>query len=181
MLPHPSGCVIRPASAADIPEIAAVHARAWQAAYRDIVPEATLRTITVENRARMWSKARLDERPAGEPVLVAELARDIVGFAAAGPPQDDDPPCESEIYTLYVDPDHWRRGVGRALFASSAAVLSACGFGSLYAWVFVANEEARRFYASLGGIPLDGRIRDIDMGGTPVPELPYGWPRMPVA
>ena len=27
---------------------------------------------------------------------------------------------------------------------------------------------------------LEERVRDLDMDGTPVPELPYGWPSLPV-
>ena len=172
--------MIHPAVAADVDGIAAVQARGWQAAYRGIVPEATLRKVTVEHRSKMWAGARLGARAPEWPVFVAEGDGAVVGMAAVGPPRDRGFHYDAELYALYVDPGQWRRGIGRALFVRCVRDAWAQGSRSLYLWVFVANRPARQFYERMGGTPLEERVRDLDMDGTPVPELPYGWPSLPV-
>jgi len=54
------------------------------------------------------------------------------------------------------------------------------GPACLYLWVLAANDPARRFYESLGGNPLIDRIRDADVDGIGVPELPYVWEKLPI-
>jgi len=179
LLPHPQEWVIRAASAADASGIAAVHAKAWQAAYDGIVPASILRSLTAEERTKMWAKAGLDDRPPDRPVLVAAARDRIVGMTAGGPPRDGNMPFDAEIYAINIDPACWRRGIGRSLFLRCAESLAATGAGSLYLWVFVANLRARRFYEKLAGVVLDRHIRDVDMDGVPVPEIAYGWPEMP--
>jgi ribosomal protein S18 acetylase RimI-like enzyme len=170
----------RPAAADDVEGIAAVHARAWQVAYPRIVPESTLRALTVEARSKIWAQARLGRRPPEQPVFVATAADVIVGMTAGGTPRDRDPACDAEIYAINIDPAYWRRGIGRGLFLCCAEHLVAIGARSLYLWVFVANLRARRFYESLGGKALEDRIRDLDMDGAAVREIAYGWPEIPV-
>jgi ribosomal protein S18 acetylase RimI-like enzyme len=179
LLPHPQDCVIRPAGPADVRGIAAVHVRAWQAAYAGIVPEAALRSLTVEGRSRMWAKARLGNRPAERPVFVATAADAVVGMIAGGAPRDGGMPYDAEIYAINIDPDYWRRGIGRRLFLRSAEHLAATGARSLYLWVLVANLRGRRFYESLAGEALEDRIHHLEMGGVQIPEIAYGWRAMP--
>lgn len=181
MLPHPQGRLIRLAAAGDVEGIAAVHAKGWQAAYRGIVPEPTLQTVTVESRSRVWAEARLGARPRERPVFVAELDGAIIGMAAFGPPRDAAPPCDTELYALYVDPLHWGEGTGRSLFTHGVRDLAERGCRGLYLWVFAANQPARSFYKRLGGTPLEDRVRPLDMDGIPVPELPYAWSALPTA
>jgi ribosomal protein S18 acetylase RimI-like enzyme len=172
--------MIRAASAADAPGIAAVHAKAWQVAYDGIVPASVLQSLTVEERTKMWAQAGLDGRPPDRPVLVAAVRDRIVGMTAGGPPRDRGMPFDAEIYAINIDPGCWRRGIGRALFLRCAETLVAAGAGSLYLWVFVANLRARHFYENLAGVALDGHTRNVDTDGPPVREIAYGWPKIPV-
>jgi len=172
--------VIRPARPEDVDGIAAVHADAWQAAYPGIIPASTLQAFTVANRRKYWAGVRLDGRPPDRPVFVAVDDGVVVGFAVRGPPCDPDMPFDAEIYVLNVDPGRWRRGVGRRLFAHCIDHLSARGRGSFYLWVLTANERARRFYEGLGGTPLEDGIRDAGFDGIGVPEVPYGWEKLPI-
>jgi ribosomal protein S18 acetylase RimI-like enzyme len=169
--------VIRPARPDDIDGIAAVHSRAWQAAYRGILPASTLQAFTVENRRKFWAGVGLGgpERP----VFVAVDQDRIVGFAVCGPPRDPDMPFDGELYVINVDPGRWRHGVGRRMFAHCVDHLSARGRGSFYLWVIAGNERARQFYESFGGKPLANRSRDADFDGVGVPEVPYVWENLP--
>jgi len=172
--------VIRPACPSDVDGIAAVHADAWQAAYPGIIPAGTLQAFTVADRRKYSAGVALDSRPADRPIFVAVDDGAIVGFAACGPPRDRDMPFDAELSVLNVDPDRWRCGIGRRLFAHCVAHLAASGRASLYLWVLAANERARRFYGSLGGTPLEDRVRDAGFDGIGVPEVPYGWEKLPI-
>jgi ribosomal protein S18 acetylase RimI-like enzyme len=171
--------VIRPARPDDVEGIAAVHSGAWQAAYSGILPASTLQAFTVENRRKFWAGVGLGDPASERPAFVAVDQDCIVGFAVYGPPRDPGMPFDAELYVLNVDPAHWRRGVGRRLFAHCVDHLAARGNGCFYLWVLAANERACRFYESLEGKALADRIRDADFDGIGVPEVPYVWANLP--
>lgn len=172
--------MIRRARPDDVDGIAAVHAGSWQAAYPGIVPARALEAFTVASRREYWAGVRLDDRPADRPIFVAVEGDLVVGFASCGRPRDPDMEFGAEIYALNVDPGRWRCGVGRRLFAHCIDHLAAGGIDSLYLWVFVANQRARRFYERLGGMPLADGVRDADFDGVGVPTLPYAWEQLPI-
>ena len=70
-------------------------------------------------------------------VIVAELKGEIAGFAAV---------VGGELDGLFVEPDLWGRGIGRALI--DAATHEARDRG--LALTVIANPSARRFYESCG-------------------------------
>ena len=76
-------------------------------------------------------------------VYVAEAAGSIRGFAAILPRADGD----SELDALFVEPDVWRRGIGRALVEHCAAAARAAGAESLHV---VGNPHAEAFYRACG-------------------------------
>ncbi|HUL06012.1 MAG TPA: GNAT family N-acetyltransferase [Candidatus Acidoferrum sp.] len=171
--------MIRRARAEDVDGIAAVHVAAWQAAYPGILPAHTLEAFTLAERRRFWSGVAPGEPVPGRPVLVAVESEAVVGFAVCGPPRDHDMPFDAELFVLNVQPARWRRGIGRRLFACCVDQLSDLGHSSFYLWVLTANERARRFYESVQGKPLAEHIRDADFGGVGVPEIAYGWAKLP--
>jgi hypothetical protein len=52
--------MIRRARSSDVPEIAAVHVRAWQVGYRGHVPDAYLDAMNPAQRAAWWSTVLVD-------------------------------------------------------------------------------------------------------------------------
>jgi GNAT superfamily N-acetyltransferase len=56
---------------------------------------------------------------------------------------------------LFVEPEHRGRGIGRALLAHLARLAVERGCGRLEWWVLDWNEDAIRFYCSLGAVPMD--------------------------
>jgi ribosomal protein S18 acetylase RimI-like enzyme len=52
------------------------------------------------------------------PLLVAEADGEVKGFVSFG---------EGEIHALYVDPEAWRRGIGRALLDRALTDMRAAG------------------------------------------------------
>jgi L-amino acid N-acyltransferase YncA len=162
---------VRDATALDAAAIARVHVASWRATYRGIVPDAVLDRLSVERREAYWRETAAD--PAGPPVWVAEVAGQVVGFASAGPCRDEDMPAGTgELHAIYLAPQAWGRGLGRALLDHAVADLRARSLDPLVLWVLTGNRRARTFYERQGWRPEGGR-RELDFDGTPVEEQRY--------
>lgn len=133
--------LIRAATPDDLDGIVAVHVASWDAA-KDGLDLVTRRTP--EQRAELWTAFFAQGH--GQ-MSVAEDHGRVVGFIALGPSRDDDRQGETEIYTLYVDPDYWGRGLGSALIATAPED------AAVSLWVAEGNERARAFYARQGFAP----------------------------
>jgi len=158
---------VRRAVPGDEMAVAVVHVRSWQLGYRGLVPDEVLAAMRPEDRL-----ARYDfgpERADGPLTLVAVDGDDLVGFATIGPAREGP---GGELWGLYVDPDHWRLGVGRLLIEQARAWLRRRGFSEAILWVMAGNERAERFYRADGWMPDGGRKRE-EHWGVVVNELRY--------
>lgn len=144
---------IRRAVPEDAASIAAVHVRTWQVAYRGLIPDDTLDGLSVADREQRWREALAGEQ--GPAVYVAVEDTAVVGFCAVAPPNADVDPEDgaAEIGALYVDPDLWRTGVGRALMDAALRGLRAGGWRWVTLWVLAENQRARDFYSRFGFEP----------------------------
>jgi len=79
---------LRAGTAADARRIAELQVRAWQAAYRGLLPDAHLAGLPVDERERQWRHWN-DGQPLRR-VWLVERDRALVGFAATGPSRDED-------------------------------------------------------------------------------------------
>ena len=52
--------------------------------------------------------------------------------------------------SIYVQPDVYRRGYGRALFTFAVNRLRENGYSKIYLWVLEENRRARSFYEAMG-------------------------------
>ena len=146
-------------------EIARVHVRSWQVAYRGLIDDDFLDGLRPEQRAGIYEFGAV---AAGETeTIVAAVEGEIVGFSAFGPCRDEDAEGAGEIYALYVDPEHAGAGVGRALLLESRRRLGEAGFDDGVLWVLLGNESAERFYAA-DGWRRDGASREEDPYGPSV-------------
>jgi RimJ/RimL family protein N-acetyltransferase len=70
------------------------------------------------------------------------------------------------VYAIYVDPDRWSTGTGRALMDTAVAHLHDAGFVEIRLWVLDDNPRARRFYER-AGFRADGvtKVDTFDAGG----------------
>ena len=66
------------------------------------------------------------EQIEGGGVFVAEVDEAVMGFAAILPREDGD----FELDALFVEPEVWQRGIGRALVEHCCAAARAAGRGS---------------------------------------------------
>ena len=162
--------LLRPAEPGDEAEVAGVHVRSWQVAYRGLLPDDYLDGLRPEDRAARYSFG--DSGPGRPATVVAIDDGAICGFATVGPSPDDDRPGAGELHGIYVDPTTWGRGVGRALMADARERLGVQGFETGLLWVLVGNERAARFYRIDGWLP-DGSRRFAEVHGVTVDEVRY--------
>jgi GNAT superfamily N-acetyltransferase len=162
--------LIRLATPSDIPEIARVHVRAWQVAYRGQVPDAYLEELQPSHREALWSRVVAADNVT---VLVAIESASVVAFCSLLPSRDDDALATTgEIAAIYVEPDRWRRGIGAALLDAALDVARGRSFETLTLWVLSANSPARAFYESRG-FAADGRSKTDTSLGFPLHSVRY--------
>lgn len=163
--------LVRTAVPGDAPGIAAVHVETWRAAYVGLVPQPILDRLSIDRRLAFWSEHL--SSPGDSRTWVADADGRIVGFAGtARPTAADLPQATAELEMIYLLPETWRQGVGRALLRAAVADLVERGFATAILWVFTANDRARRFYEANGWL-ADGSAQMLDFDGTPVEEIRY--------
>lgn len=164
---------IRLMTAADAADVAALHARSWQTAYRGIFSDAYLDTDALANRRAHWAR-RFSPPRVTEAGLVASHAGRLVGFAYLV--SDADPGRGTLLDNLHVAPEARGHGLGRRLLAEAEALVVARGWPrGLHLWVYEANAGARRFYERHGGVVVD-RVRYDSAEGRAHPAVCYHWP-----
>ena len=161
--------LIRELTVADAAAIAPVHIRSWQAAYRSVIAQPHLDALDVDQRTAMWSG--LLSTPNEGARLAVEIDDELVGFLV-GARASKSTDGAGEIYSIYLDPDHWRAGLGSTLLAEGVAELQRTGAIPLVLWVLDGNERALRFYEAHGW-RADGATRDDLIGDQPVPQVRY--------
>ncbi|WP_395657185.1 GNAT family N-acetyltransferase [Nocardioides sp.] len=138
---------LRLAVPADAVAGAAMHAACWREAYAPYVDEELLERRLAD--VARWNAAWLRHIVDGPPRLLAEADGELVGFAAAGPSRDDDPPTPHELYAIYVRASWWGTGLGQTLWEAVAPD------GPCSLWVLEANARAQGFYRR-NGFVADG-------------------------
>jgi GrpB-like predicted nucleotidyltransferase (UPF0157 family) len=142
---------LRRADHDDARRIAEVHVRCWQAAYRGILPDSVLDRLAVSEREQMW-RSILDDRNNHLTLVAERSSSELTGFCSMATPSRDPEGGEAtaEIGALYVDPDHWREGVGGALLIAVLAELREGNRREAILWVLPENRVALAFYKRFG-------------------------------
>lgn len=171
MNPVDADIQVRLARPTDAHGIARVHVLAWQWAYRGLVPDEHLDSLSIDKRAEQWTRIlNEDSQPATH---VGVVGGDTVGFIHSGASRDKDSAAASgEIWSLYLLPEHVGLGVGRALWLAGLDHLRRDSHTSVSVWVLDTNERGRRFYES-AGMTLDGMAKDDERDGFTLHELRY--------
>jgi GNAT superfamily N-acetyltransferase len=158
--------VVRPATPDDAEAIERIRVRGWQVGYRHLYPPEKLDALELD--WTRWAR-RIERPPTGWATFVAEARGRTVGFASIGPSRDEH--GVGELYAIYVDPDQWSRGVGRALIARAESRLAEA-FAQATLWVLEDNSRARRFYEAAGW-HADGARQRVERLGVSPAEVRY--------
>ncbi len=92
--------------------------------------------------------------------LVAEVARQVAGYAYASPHRTRAAYASSCDVAVYVDPAHSRQGIGRALYAALLPVLAGQGFHAAFAGIALPNEASVGLHEAMGFAPV-GVYREV--------------------
>jgi GNAT superfamily N-acetyltransferase len=137
-----------------------------------LVPDSLLAGLSVETAVGQWSN-RMGSPPPDRRILVAEVDRVVVAFAVvAASPDEDAAPQAGELTAIYVKPQVWGQGVGRALHEAALQQLRDLGFSSASLWVLTTNGRARRFYERHGW-EQGGGEKEVVKDGVPLPATQY--------
>jgi len=167
---YSADALIRPATPSDVPSIADVNVRTWRVAYRGHVPDDFLEALDASRQAVGWAQVVVDPNVT---VLVGTLSGSVVGFCSFLACRDDDAsPRTCEIATLYIEPSHWRSGVGGALVDRVVELARARGFLKLSLWVLATNAAAQAFYQSRR-FSADGHSKTDSRLGISLHEVRY--------
>lgn len=161
--------IIRRARPDDALRITTIHVEAWRVAYRGIFPDEFLQALSIEQRQAVW---RQNLEAGLSATWIAENENTALGWISAAASRDfDATPETGEIWAVYIHPDQWRKGVGRALCAAAEQELRRRGFTEETLWVLQENERAIQFYRSIGFVRDAAEARIIERGGKALPEV----------
>ena len=152
-----------------INDMAYVHAKSWQKAYRGIVANHILYEFTPEKRAEVFREAILS-RP--EEYYLFKINNTSAGIALLYKSHEynaDD--TDGEIYAIYFHPDFWGTSVTHTAFEFCINRLKELGFTKINIWVLEENMRARKFYEK-HGFAFDGTRKIIKIG-KPFSEIRY--------
>lgn len=144
--------MIRDATEADLPRILAITNQA-------VLESTALWTIapaTLESRTA-WLH---DRQSHGFPVLVAEDAGTVAGFASYGPFRPHDGYLHTVEHSLYVDPPMQGRGFGRALLAVLIERAQAAGVHVMVGGIEATNIASIRLHRA-AGFETAGTLREV--------------------
>jgi L-amino acid N-acyltransferase YncA len=175
--PVASSPQIRRAVEADCDAISAIHVHSWSWAYRGLVPDRALDSLSVAERASTW-RAALAPGSAHR-VWLAEQDEQGLGFAAWGPARDRDAGHGSaELYAIYLELAAAGTGLATALLEAACREMRQQGYERALLWVLSANARARRFYERSGWTG-DGSRKVVNLRGTELEavryEIPVPW------
>jgi GNAT superfamily N-acetyltransferase len=143
---------VRAARPEDAADVARVHVRSWQAAYRGLLDDEHLDGLRPEDRAARYTFHLVGpDQPA---TAVALEDDEIRGFVTTGPARG----CAQtvgEVYAINVDPSAWRRGVGRALMAHARSRLASRGFTRRCSGSSLATLALSASTVPTAGVPTD--------------------------
>jgi len=147
-----------------------------------MLPPHVLANLDEAYLTRGWREAITASPSPRHRVLIAveqgESATEVVGFAAAGPadeqaqaPEEPSLPADVAAVTdLLVEPRWGRRGHGSRLLSAAVDLWREDGFTHAVAWAYEQDVATQKFLTSAGWSP-DGAGRALDVDDMLVPQL----------
>jgi ribosomal protein S18 acetylase RimI-like enzyme len=163
--------LIDPALLTDCRAVAQIHVDAWRAAYKGILTDDFLASLSVEQRETMWQEAVTRGSPL---ILVARVDEVVTGWVAFGSSRDDGAPTyRGEVWAIYVAPAAWSLGVGKKLLLTAMRVMAQGGYREASLWVMRENSRAIAFYSRVGMTEDPASEKYFELGGHRVKEVRF--------
>lgn len=134
----------------DAPQIAQIHVKTWQYAYKGQISDSYLDSLSIEKRTKGWKK-QIQNAKEKDHIFVAEINGRIVGWCTAGASRDKDAMKEvGELQGIYIDPNYIGKGIGSKLVKHALNRLRQEGYKTVTLWVLETNKNTRMFYEKKG-------------------------------
>ncbi len=137
-----NGIIIRTAEKEDVWQIAEILVEDWQTAYRGIMDDDFLDSLSVDQRYEIEVK-RYDK------YVVAAEGNEILGYAWLE--STEEAPADCEVIALYVRYSKRNKGTGKLLMRYAFNYFRSIGKKKMIIWCLKENHESRRFYEKVGG------------------------------
>ena len=134
--------IVRKAEKEDVMQIAEILVEDWQKAYRGIIDDDFLDSMSVNQRYEIEVKRY-------QKYVVAVDGNEILGYAWLEAAEDEAADCE--IIALYVRYAKRKNGIGKLLLQHAVKSFQESGKKSMIIWCLKENYESRRFYEKTGG------------------------------
>jgi ribosomal protein S18 acetylase RimI-like enzyme len=158
-------CLIRPLSPDDIEVVASLTAASWQFAYRGIIDDGYLDSLTGANwHDKLQARIKEPLRHA----LCMEKDGIVIGTSWFGLSTTEGYLEDGEITAFYLLPEYIGRGYGRPLMERTEQELAKLGYTNLVLDAFIGNDRAIRFYEHHGFVIVDSTAT-YEVGGRDYP------------
>lgn len=147
--------LIREPSSEDAEELGRAHVHIWQVTYAGMMDDGKLAAMQSDSRVSSWRDRIIpglaDQARRGviTRCAVETSTGHIAGFGTGGTARDEDPPRDTELWSLNVLPEYHGSGVATQLMKALI------GDRAAYLWVATQNARAIAFYRKRG-FELDG-------------------------
>ena len=160
---------IRLAVLSDASAMAEIHARSWEAAYKDIMPAKYIEKQS-EKRPAQWRNILSQEN---KKQYIIEADGKPAGMVCVGEPHheyteifNDDSCIDSsfcELHNIYLHPNYFRCGIGTRAMDFAINKGREANKSNIVLWVFAENIGSIRFY-EVCGFSVDGAYMFYNCG-----------------
>jgi len=127
----------------DFKAIAEIYPESWKFAYRGIVPQSYLDSLSADHWMLVLSDNKYDT------YAIADDEK-YIGTASICPARDEKMKGWGEIISIYFLPQYFGKGYSEVLFNAAIEALVDKGFKDIYLWVLDENIRAQKFYEKNG-------------------------------
>ena len=157
---------IRKALPEDAYDYTICHISIWQSAYKGIVPDEYLNSMSNEVEKRVEKYTETLTNPGDREYYCVMLSDKMIGFIIIEL-------CTGEIWAIYLSKEYWGSGYGKEMLDFSVSELEKKGHNEISLWVFEDNKRARRFNEK-NSFVYNGTKREVNWyGGVPLIQLKY--------
>jgi ribosomal protein S18 acetylase RimI-like enzyme len=165
---------IRKAQPKDAAAIVDVHVTAWRETYAGLLKQDMIEDIATVVNMTKTRNSIMTNRDLSILSLIAENeAGDVIGFCDGGLARELAEIVDGQIYLLYIQKQHRRIGIGRALMEKMGEHFKTLGAGPIALGVIENNQPARRFFEKMGGA-FYSEMETLIKDGSLV-EAIYAW------
>lgn len=163
---------IRPALPTDAEAIGRIRVDAWRAAYPSHMPPEYLASLDPKANLDGLRETLMSPEPPFV-LSVAEYDHEVVAFSMSGHPRYQAEPGTFELWALNVDPNCWRKGVGRRLVQEVLKSARRSKPSRVELWCINGNLAAASLYESCGFVRTGAERTTTALTGIPLDEVAY--------